>query len=594
MAAPTKTTVGRLMIYNSLPKPMRDSRILTDPNFVLDGKTVNSLLSTVAKDHHADFGKVADRFKDMGNANATGASFSLNDFVSDYRHRDRVLAAASKEEHKILNNHRLSLDAKEDKVVALYGKASEEISKKAKAKADASDNKMYDWVRSGARGNWDQFRQITVAPILVADHKNRAIPIPIGKSYSEGLDIGSYWASMHGARMGTISKVQGTWRPGLASKQLMQATMNQLITKEDCGTNKGVRFPSESRNILNRFTVGDINLGTRGGKKKGTIPSGTMVTPDVMSRLKNNKVQEVVVRSPLKCTIGKGLCSKCYGLNQDGKLHPEGTNIGVIAAHSLGEPSTQLSMKVFHTGGIVGAKETGASSMFDRLDQLINIPKTLPGAATIAHVDGEVEKVQKDPAAGGWNVLVEGQRHYIPGSLELLAKRGMKVKKGQSLSSGPKNPRELLPLVGMNYVQSYLVNELQDAYENEVPISRRNTETFVRSLTNLSEVTDSGDHPNYLRGDSVPTSEIKEFNRKKGTEVEGRVKHRPVLTGVKMLPLEMQEDWLARLQSTNLKKTIVDAASEGWRSMLHSTHPIPGMAYGKEFGKGTEEQPWLY
>ena len=299
------------------------------------------------------------------------------------------------------------------------------------------------------------------------------------------------------------------------------------------------------------------------------------------------------MRSPLKCAHGKGICAKCFGLNADGELYPDGTNVGVIAAHSLGEPSTQLSLKVFHTGGVVGAKETKAQNMFDRLDQLLNLPKKLPGAATLAQVDGKISKVEKDVAAGGWNVYIQDQKHYIPGTRELTIRRGDAVKKGDSLSTGPKDPREMLPLVGLNHVQSYLVNEIQSTYGNEVPLSRRNTETFVRALTNLSEVTEAGNHPNFLRGDRVPTSEVREYNRNQKSDEE-RVKHRPVLTGVKMLPLEMQEDWLARMQSTNLRKTIIDAASEGWRSVLHGTHPIPGMAVGAGFGVGTKEEPWLY
>lgn len=592
-AAPVKTTVGRLMVYNALPEAMRDKKILTDPNFVLDNKTLNNLLSTVAREHHADFGKVSDRLKNMGNENATGLSIGLSDFMSDFKYRDHVLREAGKVESKILSDPKLSYAKKEEKVVELYGKAAKEISAKAEERMKTTPNRMYDWVRSGARGNWNQFKQITVSPILVSDHKGKTVPIPIGKSYSEGLDIGSYWAAMHGARMGMISKVEGTWKPGLAGKQIMQATMNQLVTGEDCGTNKGLRMSSESRDILNRFTVGDIELGTRGGKEKGVIPSGTLITPDVMSRLKNNKVQEVTVRSPLKCAHGKGVCAKCFGLNAEGELYPEGTNVGVIAAHSLGEPSTQLSLKVFHTGGVVGAKETKAQNMFDRLDQLLNLPKKLPGAATLAQVDGKISRVEKDVAAGGWNVYIQDQKHYIPGTRELTVRRGEAVKKGDSLSTGPKDPREMLPLVGLNHVQSYLVNEIQSTYGNEVPLSRRNTETFVRALTNLSEVTDPGNHPNFLRGDRVPTSEVREYNRNQKSDTE-RVKHRPILTGVKMLPLEMQEDWLARMQSTNLRKTLIDAASEGWRSVLHGTHPIPGMAVGANFGVGTQQEPWLY
>lgn len=590
LSAKKTTTVGRLMIYQALPKEVRSDKILNDPKFLFDKKNLQDLLTRVAKDHNKEFGKVSDKLKDMGNEFATGLSIGLEDFMSDGKHRDVVLSKALQEEKRIRAS-KVSDDKKEERIVKLYSDAAGEIGKKAKVRADASSNRMYDWVRSGARGSWDQYRQMTVAPMLVADSKGKTVPIPIGKSYSEGLDIGSYWASMHGARMGTISRVEGTWRPGLAGKQIMQTTMNQVIVDEDCGTNKGVKMPVSDRDALGRFTVGDINLGKKGGKDKGSIPSGTLITPDVINRLKNNKVSDLRVRTPLKCSHGKGMCAKCYGINEDGKLHEAGMNVGILAAQRLGEPATQLSMNAFHTGGVVGAKGTQAVSTFDRLDQLLGLPKKLPGSATLAQSDGSVEKVEKDPA-GGWSVFIKGQRHYVPASRELTVRKGKPVKRGDAISSGPKNPRQMLPLTGLNSVQSYLVDEIQKIYKDEAPLSKRNTETFVRAMTNLSEVIEPSDHPDWLRGDHIPTSEISSYNSEKGKEKA--VKHTPILSGVDMLPLELQEDWIARLQSRNLRSTIVDAASEGWRSKVHSTHPIPGMAVGKEFGQGTPERPWLY
>lgn len=585
------TTVGRLMVYSALPKEIRDVKVLNDPFFKLDKRNLQSLLSDIGKKKQGDFSRSADKLKDLGNEYSTGLSIGLDDFFSDKESRDPVLKMMAEQESKIRASTGKP-EKKEEQLIKLYSKAASMISDKAKAKADESNNRMYDWVRSGARGNWDQFKQMTVAPMLVADAQGKTVPIPISKSYSEGLDIGSYWASMHGARMGTISRVEGTWRPGLAGKQIMQTTMNQMIVDEDCGTNKGLRFSIDDRDVLGRYSAGDIKLGVKGGKEKGVIPSGTLITPDVLNRLKNNKVSDIRARSPLKCAHGTGLCAKCYGVNENGELQPRGTNVGIIAAQALGEPATQLSMNAFHTGGVVGAKGTAAVSTFDRLDQLLGMPKRLPGAAVLSATDGEVEKVQKDPA-GGWSVFVKGQRHYVPGTRELLVKKGERVKKGEALTSGPKNPREMLKLVGKNPVQSYLVDEIQRVYKNEAPISRRNTETFVRALTNLSVVKNAGDSPELLPGDHAPTSEIEEFN---SNLKEGKkpVVYEPILSGVDMLPLDLQEDWIARLQSRNLRSTVLDAASEGWRSQLHSTHPIPGMAYGKEFGKGTPGKEHLY
>jgi DNA-directed RNA polymerase subunit beta' len=594
LAASGQTTVGRMLVYQTLPKEMqkKSDHVLHDPKFELNKDNLQDLLTEVALKHNADFGKTADKLKDLGNQNATGLSISLKDFESDRVYRDKVLAIATKEEMKIRQSPRMSKRQKEEKAIELYQKAGDLINKKAKTRADASSNRMYDWTRSGAKGKWDQFRQMTVAPVLVADSKGRPVPVPIGKSYSEGLDIGSYWTSLHGARMGTISRVEGTWRPGLMGKQIMQTTMDQVVVDEDCKTNKGIKFSIDDRNLLDRYTVGDVHLGKKGGKDKGKIPSGTLLTPELINRLKNNKIQDIRVRSPLKCAHGKGMCAKCYGLNEDGQLHAPGTNVGIIAAHSLGEPATQLSMNAFHTGGVVGAKGTQAVSTFDRLDQLMKLPKTLPGSATLATSEGKVEKIEKDPA-GGWNVFVKGQRHFVRGTKDLKVKKGSSVRKGDALSTGPKNPREMLSLTGLNSVQSYLTNEIQDVYKNEAPLSRRNTETFVRAMTNLAEVTDPGEHPTYLRGDKVPASEVSSFNGAQGPEKKA-VQYRPVLSGVEMLPLDLQEDWVARLQSRELRNTVIDAAAEGWRTTLHSTHPIPGMAYGKEFGLGKPDVPGGY
>jgi hypothetical protein len=245
-----------------------------------------------------------------------------------------------------------------------------------------------------------------------------------------------------------------------------------------------------------------------------------------------------------------------------------------------------------NSGGVAGAKGSQTVGWFDRLNQLLNLPKKLPGAAILSEHEGKVDSIKKDPA-GGWDIVIKGEKHYAPGSRELLVKMGDTVKKGDALTTGPKNPREMLKLTGLNSVQSYLVNEIQSHYKNSAPLSRRNTETFVRAMTNLSVVKDPGDHPDYLRGDHAASSELTDFNRKLPSGKK-MVEHEPILSGVDILPLDLHEDWIARLQSRNLRQTLIDAASEGWRSELHSTHPIPGMAYAKEFGRGTDKEPWLY
>jgi DNA-directed RNA polymerase subunit beta' len=589
-AKPTKTTVGRLMIYNALPESLKDERILTDKKFLLDKGNLHDLLSKAAKTK--DFANVADKLKDIGNTWSTGLSIGLEDFESDSEYRDKVLAIANKQETKIKSKG-LSKAKRDEQLVELYNRYASLLHDQGEVRAKKKPNRMYDWVKSKARGNWDQFKQMTVAPMLVTDSQGKTVPVPITKSYSEGLDIGSYWASMHGARMGTISRVEGTWRPGLIGKQITQTTMNQMITGQDCKTNKGVPIRVDDREVLDRYLARDVKLGVKGGKDKGNIPAGTLLSPDVINRLRNNKVDEVSVRSPLKCSHGEGLCATCYGLNEKGQLYSNGTNVGIIAAQALGEPASQLSMNAFHTGGVVGAKGTTASGVFTRLEQLVNLPATLPGSAVLSNVTGKVTKVVKDPATGGHDVYIDKQRHFAGSRRKVAVKRGQTVSKGEALTAGPKNPHDMLPLSGLPSVQRYLTDEIHNVYKNEGPVKRRNVEVFVRSMTNLGEVLDPGDHPVLLRGDRTPVAEVSTYNSKLGAGAKPVI-HRPMLKGVSLLPLEMQTDWLAKMQSSRLKQTVIDAAAEGWKTELHSTHPIPGMAYGKDFGKGTPEKPYLY
>jgi DNA-directed RNA polymerase subunit beta' len=591
LAAGTPTTLGRMLVYHALPEYARNQATLTDPNFRLTKGSVGDLLTQVAEKDKGSFGKVADRLKDLGNDQSTGMSIRLRDFFSDKESRDTEVAKAGKQEAKIRSSS-MSVAEQNNAIVELYKKTADTVLAKAEKKIKASDNLMYDWVRSNARGNWNQFRQIAVAPFLVADSQNRPVPVPITKSYSEGLDIGSYWAAMHGARMGTIARVEGTAEPGVLSKRLMQATMNQVVTKNDCGTHNGVTLSVEDKDALNRFTARPIQLGARSGQDKGTIPAKSLVTPDLVNRLRNNKVMEVTVRSPLKCELSEGVCAICYGYNESGQLSDKGTNLGVIAAHSLGEPATQLAMKVFHEGGLVGSKATESTHMFERLQQLTSIPEKLPGVATLAHTEGPVEKVQRD-AAGGWSVFIQGRRHYVPSSRDLLVSKGTIVKKGDPLSSGPKHPQEVLQLNGMPAVQQYLTDSLWDVYKNEGPVQRRNVETFVRAMTNTARVVDPGDHPVWMHNDTVPATAVAAYNKKLPASAKPVI-DAPVLKGVEQLPKELQSDWLALLQTTKLRSTVVDAAAQGWKSVLHGTHPIPGMAYAKEFGEGTPEEPWLY
>ena len=577
-AAKKVTTVGRMILNDALPSSLKSDELLYDRNYRLKKSQVKGILTDVGRSSH-NFSSVADEFKDMGNNFVTGSSISLTDFLSDET-KAPIFAKAKKKEREIRARYK-NVDKVNEEVVNLYQGVSKELDSVGQNSVAKKDNRMYDWIRSGARGNWGQFKQMVLSPVLVADNSGKPVPVPIDKSYSEGLDVGSYFTSMHGARMGTISRAEGTWKPGSMSKQMMRVSIDKLVTAKDCGTHDGVTMNASSKQVLGRYLAKGVNLG----KGKGSIRGGSLVDSSVMTRFINNKVGSVYVRSPLKCKSENGVCAKCYGQNEMGELYSTGANIGVISAQALGEPLTQLAMNSFHSGGSVGAKGTDSLSTFDRMEQLLSSPKVLPGQATLAEGTGVVGAIIKDKDAGGWNVSVGAKKHYVPGNRKLSVAKGSKVKIGDSLSSGPKNPRRLLELQGIDSVQQYLTNEMEKVYGgNSGSLQKRNTEMFVRNITNNSVINESGDHPYFLPGDKTQTSIVQEWNRnlKKG---QTPIKAKPYLQSVDLLPTELSEDWLARMNTQRLSETIADGAAGNWRSNIHGTHPVPAMAYAAEFNR---------
>jgi DNA-directed RNA polymerase beta' subunit len=587
----TRTSVGRALVANALPKAMQAD--VLRGRTPLDGKGQEALLSQVAKSHKNDFGDVANKLKDIGNRYATtnAVSIGLDDIKADKVERNRILAAADRKVAEIMSG-KGTPEQKEKMKVQVYDRASEQMVKAIDNKHGRAGSAIHTMMKAGVKPKMGAYRQITMAPMLMMNAKGEVIPNPIRKSWSEGLDVGDYWTQMSGARKGVVQKVQSVQQPGYFTKQVINSVMNNSIGTDDCATGKGISLPVDEKDILDRYLASDMKSGSKSFK------AGTLITPGVRDSMRNNKVRRVVVRSPLRCEHGDGICARCYGLDEDGTNPTVGKNVGIMSAQSIGERATQLSMRTFHEGGIapVGKKGRQAAALtdeFQRVQQLTLMPKHVPGAAPLSTLNGKVTKVVKDPA-GGHNVFINDVRHYVPqdrgepmahvGDKAQKVRRGMQIGKGSPLSAGPVNMNEMLPLTGINKVQGYMAGQLYDIYKGE-GIRRRNIETVVKSMTNLTQVKDPGDHREYLRGDFVPTSQVQALNKRLATAKKKPVVHTPVLKGVKTLPLDMQTDWMARLNHENLNATIVDAANQGWTSNIHGQHPVPALAYGAEFGK---------
>jgi DNA-directed RNA polymerase subunit beta' len=594
-----KTTLGRLIIAEHLPEDLKKgenfAKMLQSPDFALvkRAKTPNqlgvtNLLDQIAHNDPKNFAMTVDRLKELGNQYSyeLGASIGLSDLRGNTKIRDDVMKKYDSEAVKVNASKSSKID-KDQKLVDIYTRATDELVSAHKDHFQKTDNRLYTMVASGARGDMSQFRQMTIAPMLMQDANNNTIPHPVKRSYSEGLDVGDYWMTMHGARKGTIQRAAGTSEPGRISKEIVNVSIPNLIVSRDCGTNQGISMGIVDDDVHDRVLAVPVKVNG-----KLVAKAGDMVTPNLTSLLKQHKIDKVVVRSPLKCAHGQGLCAKCFGLNENGHFHEVGTNIGVIAGQAMGEPATQLAMDSFHTGGVASSRGGGSVDKFTRLNQLLEIPKILPNSATLSRISGKVQKVERDQATNGWNVHIGGEKHFIPAQRQLAVKVGGEVKKGDPLSDGPINPHHLLDLTDIHNVQNYLTHELYHGLYKDERVRRRNIETVIRSLTNLARVKDPGSSE-HTYGDVVLRSVLDEHNRslKSG---ENPVTYHPLLRSARQTALDQHEDWMARLNFQQLHNTILEGAARGWKTDLHGIHPVPAYVHGTEFGKGTKDKPHYY
>lgn len=625
-----ETTTGRLLLAAAVPDGLK-SRIVNDLKFTMDKKGIDQVFTAIAKDNKAEFSTYADKLKDLGNnaayglpgledssakgmakilkeENGSGITFpvnthtlSLDDFTPDKKTRELVLKKANTEISKIRSIKSLTRKERERREVEVWDKAGDMMVSihKAKQEKKANPSNLFIMHKAGIKPGTPQYKQMVLAPMIMQDAKGRDVPLPVTKSYSEGVDLGGYWTSMHGARRGTVLKVQSVRDPGYWTKQVQSNVMDTLVTGDDCGTSKGVAMSVGDKDIHDRVLMKDFSAGQL------KIPAGTVLNPDVVGKIRTAKKDaQIVVRSPLKCEHAKGICQKCMGLSSEGKEYDLGTNVGVMAGQALGERATQLTLKEFHTGGVKGG---GAKTVnqFSRMNELTNLPAKIPNAARLAMTDGIVEKVEKDPT--GAKIWINGKAHHVgkdpqgtplyerlPGSKGWEPPRpGMRVRAGSPLSDPTRtviNPHDLYKATGsIDKVQNQLTNELHGMYSDQ-GIRRRDVEVVVKAMTNLTKVRDPGDAEGIYRGEMRSYRELNALNRELAKKGKKPVGHKPVLKGVMVAPLELREDWMAKMHHpTQLKRSVLEAAHVGAVSDIHSTHPTPAIAYGAEIGRSKKD-----
>lgn len=570
------TTVGRLLMDRSLPASMR-GRIAWAGGEVTK-KSLEGLMRDMIQKSPNDIPSFLQSVKDYGNKAAfkQGLTISLGDMKVNKTLRDKVFADAKKKEEEIRSMPGLSQKERESRVVELYKSKLDTFDAALKEDLNRRGSSMMTMINSGGMSKWVQVKQLTGAPVMFEDAHGDPVPVPVLRSYSEGLRLADFMTAAHGARMGTLSKSQGTSEPGFLSKKIVNSTIGITVADNDCGTKKGVHLGVDDPDLLDRYLSEDVVAG-----KGRVLKKNTLVTPEIRDTLRSNKLTRIPVRSPLKCGHGDGVCAKCAGVSDNGKDYAHGTAIGVISAQALGEPATQMAMNAFHSGGVIAAgQRTIKGGAFQSAKDLLDVKKTMPNAARLAPAEGKITNIKKDPA-GGFRVTIQsgdGMKEAYTPELRRGLSVGSFVKAGDPLSDGVVNPHELLPLAGLDAVKQSLTDQLSGAYGNT---RKRHVELVVRSLTDTAKVEDTGGRTDIVRGDVVSAARLAQMNAEDPTS---KIKYSPMLKGVNYLPLQ-SDNWAAKMNFNRLRETVMTGAAMGHRSDIHGSNPLPGIMYGAEFGK---------
>ena len=608
----SQTESGRKLINSVLPQRFHI-------HSVLDQHAAKALYMRMAKEDPKNYADYVLKLKNLGDKHAyeTGFSIGVKDTILNTKRRDAIFAHTDAQVDKIKRTKKPGPE-RDAEVAKLYQEAAKRAYEELEPELKKSGNNFYHMVRSGARGKPEQLQQLIVAPGIVEDAKQRPVPVPLKTSYAEGVKTSDYFVASYGVRKGMLDKSLQTSQPGALNKDIMANTIDNIITKDDCGTQNGIALPVDSTELSDRHLAKDQH-----GHKRNSL-----VTPQVISDLKRKGAKNVLVRTPLRCIAPKGTCGYCYGLDEHGHIPQVGENIGAKAGQTMSEPMTQMVLRTFHTGGMAGTAPTIGG--FQRIRQLLSMPSShLAGQAVLATTEGKVTKIAPAPG-GGHRVFVGEVAHTVPPTRTLNIKVGDRVSAGDALTQGTIKPQDILKFKGMESAQNYLVDELHKSYSDaKTPVQRKVFETVVRSIGNLTKVVSTPKDSEYRPGDVIPftTAQHHNLSRKKTLPVgetvgyhlhkavgrlpeqheitdkdisylkamgyntlevvKAPIVHRPIIKNIERLSGQ-KKNWMAQLGYRYISETLTDGAAEAWKTHLSGEHPIPAYAYGADFGKKKE------
>ncbi|HJJ03369.1 MAG TPA: DNA-directed RNA polymerase subunit beta' [Clostridiaceae bacterium] len=529
----TKTivaTVGRLIYNEEIPQDLGFVD-RTDPekefdleiDFAVMKKNLGTIIAKCIDKHGLNrSAELLDYIKALGYKYATKGAFtvSVHD-VAVPKAKKKILADSEKQVEEVWKQYKRGLiteDERYSSIIKIWEKATNDVTEAMKDNFDEL-NPIYMMAQSGARGNMNQLRQIAGMRGLMANTSGKAVEIPIRSCFREGLDVLEYFISSHGARKGLADTALRTADSGYLTRRLVDVAQDIIVREHDCGTTEGIEIEDIKdgnqiieklhERLIGRYALHDIVNPTTG---ELIVDNDTLITPDIADKIINAGINKVEVRSVLECKTKHGVCAKCYGMGLATRKEVNiGEAVGIIAAQSIGEPGTQLTMRTFHTGGVAGGDITQG---LPRVEELFEARKP-KGLAVISEIDGtvKIEEVKKRK-----EVTVtskdNSKTYVISFGSKLKVKEGDQIKAGDPITEGSINPNEILDIKGPEGVYNYLTSEVQKVYRNQgVDINDKHIEVIGRQMLKRIRVDDNGD-TSMFAGSLVDIHEFNEENEK--------------------------------------------------------------------------------
>ena len=505
----TESTVGRFIFNENIPQDLGFVNRDEDPfgleiNYLVDKKALGKIIDKCFRKHgNTITAEVLDHIKSLGFKYSTigGITVAVADMKIPECKPALIKAAEDQVEkyEKVFRRGLISDEERYEKVIETWTKTTEKVTDALMDGLERMNN-IYIMAHSGARGSKNQIRQLAGMRGLMANASGKTVEIPVKSNFREGLSVMEYFTSSHGARKGLADTALRTADSGYLTRRLVDVSQDVIVRDYDCGTTEtteifAITDGNESiedlyDRIVGRYTIDPIVHPETG---EVLVEADTMIQEDDAEAIVAAGIEKVNIRTVLNCKTHHGVCSKCYGRNlATGKEVNIGEAVGIIAAQSIGEPGTQLTMRTFHTGGVAGGDITQG---LPRVEELFEARKP-KGLATITEISGRVEIDETGKRKEVVVIPDEGERevYQIPYGSRLKVKQGQRVEAGDPLTQGSINPHDIVRVKGIGGVQDYIVKEVQRVYRLQgVDINDKHIEVIVRQMLSKVKVEDPGD-----------------------------------------------------------------------------------------------------